>query len=179
MKFKLIAGLGNPGARYRTTYHNIGFLALEYLDAYFTGGAWHTNSILGFAYRKGTPALLVKPLSFMNESGRPIARALRKFKIKPEEMMVIHDESDLPVGSFKFSASRGSAGHRGVQSIITHVGTNRFSRIRIGIRHDRLGKARAEDFVLSKILPRDKERFHLVFRELAGFIENVMENTHS
>ncbi len=136
---KLIIGLGNPGSEYEHTYHNVGHFAVDYL-----------------LKKVESPVAIEKTNVFMNESGRFVARALARAHIRPEHLLILHDESDLLLGSFKFSFGRGGAGHKGVASVIAALGTKNFWRFRIGIHPpSSLSKQRlqAGTFVLKKITP--------------------------
>ena len=112
----LIVGLGNPGKDYERTYHNAGRLTLAVLAP---EDGWHTRD--KFRYVKDSGRTFVMPKTFMNESGEAVAAALKYFKLKPADLLVIHDDSDLPLGEWKFQFGRGSAGHRGIASIINHL----------------------------------------------------------
>ena len=143
----LVVGLGNPGKEYERTYHNAGRLALAAL-APETG--WHARD--KFRYVKETGRTFAAPETFMNESGEAVAAALKYFKVKPVDLLVIHDDCDLPLGQWKLQFGRGSAGHRGIASIIAHLKTDEFWRLRIGIRDAAEKKRRkAGDFVLNRI----------------------------
>jgi PTH1 family peptidyl-tRNA hydrolase len=137
---KLIVGLGNPGTRYAHTYHNAGRIAVRALsDAPETGFA--------------TGHRFLVPNTFMNESGSAVKRALR---VKPKALLVVHDDADLPLGSYRLSFARGAAGHHGVESVIRALGTKEFWRLRIGVRPlsaegpegSRARRAKADTFVL-------------------------------
>ncbi len=143
---KIILGLGNNGKEYQNTYHNVGFLMLDYLKT------------------KEFDLPLIKLAGFMNEAGKDAAKALKKYKLSPEDILVIHDDSDIPLGEYKFSENRGSAGHKGVQNIIDVLGTNNFSRLRIGIRPpETIDHIKAEDFVLNNISKTNLEILEKVF----------------
>jgi len=148
MKVKLIVGLGNPDKQYENTYHNVGFLAVDYLK-YQMVNSKHK---------------IEKSEVFMNQSGNFVRKALKKYKIKPEELMIIHDDSDIELGKCKISFGRGSAGHKGVQSIIDALATKDFWRLRIGIRKDQ--RAKASQLVLKKIGKKDLEIFDKVFKKI-------------
>jgi PTH1 family peptidyl-tRNA hydrolase len=166
-KIRLVIGLGNPGAEYENTYHNVGFLALDALFANaHDAPAWKTHKKI-FSYVRAGTATFIKPLTFMNESGIAAKEALKKFRAAPEEMLVVHDESDLPVGDFKISVGKNSAGHRGVQSVIDHVGTNGFERARIGIRPaGETKRKKASTFVLRQITKKDRAALGEVFEKV-------------
>ncbi len=165
---QLMAGLGNPGERYEDTYHNVGFMALAWLLENSLETVPKFKPIgAKFEYAKSAGRVWVKPLVFMNESGLAIAEAGRYFNIPPERMAVIHDESDLALGEFKFSTGSGSAGHHGAQSIIDALGTNNFLRIRIGIRAREATRRKAGEIVLGRIPDADYDALDRVFRKIA------------
>ncbi|MGC9599452.1 MAG: aminoacyl-tRNA hydrolase [Minisyncoccia bacterium] len=166
----ILVGIGNPGPEFENTYHNVGRAALATIARRLPNGeslAWKTHKKL-FRYAAHGTMVLVAPLTFMNESGRAVREAMKKFKAAPEDLVVVHDESDLPVGTYKISFGRGSAGNKGIQSIITTLRTNRFTRIRIGIREAGEKKHRkASAFVLVKITPKDRVVFDALFSAIA------------
>jgi peptidyl-tRNA hydrolase, PTH1 family len=158
MKNFLIACLGNPGNKYEKTRHNAGFMFADYFRDKETDldfSEWKINKKLnsGISAGKisGIKIILLKPLTFMNLSGEAIKKALSFYKIKPESLVVVHDEIDLPLGKYKFSKDSSSAGHQGVQHIINILGTKDFTRLRIGIenREDKT-KIPTEKYVLGK-----------------------------
>jgi PTH1 family peptidyl-tRNA hydrolase len=166
---KLVIGLGNPGTEFENTYHNVGFLALDAIIRKIGGNeipAWKTQKKV-FSYACEGKTVFIKPLTFMNESGVAVKEALKKFDVGVGEMLVIHDESDLYLGDFKISAGKNAAGHRGIQSIIDHVGSNEFQRVRIGIRPTReKARKKASVFVLSRITSADHETLEKVFEKI-------------
>lgn len=156
-KVKLIIGLGNPGDEYEKTYHNVGFLYLDYLKRNIPQISWQRSG-KDFEYFELGDFILVKPLTFMNDSGVAVKAAFKYFrtgeKIKAQEILIIHDDSDIELGKYKLSFGRGAAGHRGVLSIIGALKTNQFNRLRIGVRKKN-SKKKAVDLVLRKITPAD------------------------
>ena len=165
----LVVGLGNPGSQYAHTLHNAGIDAIAYLRNQFPKKHPVTTTIL-FSYSRKGNKIFATPNIFMNESGSAVNAALRRFRVKPAQLLVVHDESDLPLGASRFSFGRGAAGHRGVQSIIDAIGTNKFFRFRIGVR-THTGKAGA--FVLKKTSPSERSKLYLGFEE---FAKKVREN---
>jgi len=160
-KFKLILGLGNPGHDYEYTYHNTGILATRH----FTGDAQFTKDGSSvFEYAKKDRTIIASSLVFMNESGRAAKAALERFRLSPAEILVIHDESDMPLGAFKFSFNRNAAGHHGVESVIASLGTKAFTRLRIGIRGAG-EKTKASDLVLRKISKENLAALRTAFDE--------------
>ncbi len=167
---RLIVGLGNPGAEYAGTYHNVGARAAEWM-AHELGGAgetvvWNKHKNL-FRYAETRKAAFVVPLTFMNNAGNAVKEALKKFRASPDDLAVLHDESDLAVGTYQLSAGRGSAGHKGVRSVMDALGTKDFLRARIGIRNPGERRRRkAEEFVLAAVKPKDKKTLQNVFEAL-------------
>lgn len=148
---KLIIGLGNPGKEYEHTYHNVGHLAIEWLSK----------------KRKTKNVKLLKTDVYMNLSGSFVVKALKKNGVTPEELLVIHDDSDFAVGNMKICLDRGAAGHKGVQDIMNALKTNEFWRARIGIRpSNEKVHQRAEKFVLKKIGAKDKKVLEEVFEKI-------------
>lgn len=154
---KVVCGLGNPGPRYSGTRHNVGYEVVGRL-AQVEGGVWQR-------YRKlakicsvvvdGRHILLVKPLTFMNLSGSALQPLVRKWGVDPEDLLVIYDCLDLPLGVLRMRAGGGSGGHRGVQSIIDHLKTRDFPRIRVGIGRPPAG-GDSVFFVLSSFSPEER-----------------------
>lgn len=132
MAIKLIIGLGNPGRKYEGTRHNVGFDALDVLAD--RSGAQFVNHLRWKAHiAKHSQALLMKPQTFMNESGQSAGAALRFYKWQPEEVLVVYDDVSIPVGSLRFRKSGSAAGHNGLKSLIAHFGCDTFPRLKIGI----------------------------------------------
>ena len=132
----LLVGLGNPGARYAGNRHNIGFMAIDALHRRWRGTPWRTR-FQGEASEivVGTErAILLKPQTFMNESGRAVGEAMRFYKIALGHVCVYHDELDLPPGKLRVKTGGGNAGHNGLRSITAHCG-NDYPRLRLGIGH--------------------------------------------
>lgn len=160
----IVVGLGNPGEEFAKTYHNVGALALQTIA---DGLTFKTHRSL-FSFATAGRAAFIFPLTFMNESGLAVREAMKKFGAKPEDLIVIHDESDLPVGKYKISVHRNAAGHKGVQSIMDALHAKEFTRVRIGIRPaDEKRREKAEVFVLKNITPKDRRVFENIFSEIA------------
>ncbi len=173
---KIIVGLGNIGAEYQRTYHNIGF---DMLDAF---AAKHDAKFSKTKYRskvaemffEGEKVLLLKPETYMNASGQAVQNALNSLKLDATNLLVVYDDIDLKLGSTRFRL-RGSAGtHNGMRNIIAHIGTNEFSRLRVGI-----GKENIRDltsFVLSKVSAEDRVVFENLHSDVTGQIEDFILN---
>ena len=136
-KFKIIAGLGNPGKKYARTRHNIGFLVVEALASKSRLAIDKTrfDSKYVKARIKGKEVFLVKPLTYMNKSGFPIHKFASYYKVTMENIIIVHDDIDLDFGKIKIVKSRGHGGHNGVRSIIDAFGKKDCIRIRVGVGH--------------------------------------------
>jgi len=157
--------LGNPGKVYENTYHNAGFLLIDYLLS-------KKPAIPNFEFRISK---LLKPDVYMNESGGFVKKALKRKGAKPEEVLIVHDDSDLSLSSCKLDFDRGSAGHKGVASVINALGTKKFWRLRIGIRpkiSELALREKAKRFVLKKIRAGDKKILEKVLEVFQGLKVN-------
>ena len=147
-----IVGLGNPGRDYASHRHNVGFMALDRL-AERVGAESFREKFSGEYARAsiaGEPAVLLKPLTYMNESGRSVQPAMAFFKALPSDLIVIHDELDLAFADVRLKLGGGHAGHNGLRSIMTQVGTGDFGRVRMGVGRPPAGfRGEVADFVLS------------------------------
>jgi PTH1 family peptidyl-tRNA hydrolase len=153
----LIAGLGNPGREYERTRHNVGWLVLDEL-ARRHGGSWRSKFSGSFAgLRLGQRRLgLLKPETYMNESGRSVGAAARFFKVESEALLVVHDDVDLEAGRLQARLGGGLAGHNGLRSLAQHLGTQDFLRLRIGVGRPGRGDQRSvSDWVLSPFEPEE------------------------
>ena len=153
----LVAGLGNPGREYERTRHNAGWLVLDEL-ARRHSGSWRSKFSGSLAeIRLGDLRLaLLKPETYMNDSGRSVGAAVRFFKVEPEQVLVVHDDVDLESGRLQARAGGGLAGHNGLRSLAQHLGSQDFLRLRIGIGRPRRGDPRpVADWVLSPFAPEE------------------------
>ncbi|HVD49862.1 MAG TPA: aminoacyl-tRNA hydrolase [Gaiellaceae bacterium] len=147
----LVAGLGNPGREYEQTRHNVGWLVLDEF-ARRHGGSWRSKFSGSLAeVRLGDARLaLLKPETYMNESGRSVGAAERFFKVEPPQLLVVHDDVDLEPGRLQARAGGGLAGHNGLRSLAQHLGSQDFLRLRIGVGRPGRGDRRpVSDWVLS------------------------------
>jgi len=151
----LVAGLGNPGCEYADTRHNVGFMVADEL-ARRHGGSWRAkfSGDLAEVRLDGLRLAVLKPQTYMNESGRSVGAAVRFFKVEPEALLVVHDEVDLEPGRLQARLGGGLAGHNGLRSVAQHLGTPEFARLRIGVGRPERGDPRpVADFVLSPFPP--------------------------
>ena len=168
-QIKLIAGLGNPGAAYRTTRHNLGFMVVDNLSGSFNIGleATEPGLLVGRGKIRGREVCVLQPQNYMNLSGPPVNAFLEKFCISYREILVIHDDIDLKIGRLKIKEKGGDGGHRGIRSMTDALGTGDFARLRLGI--GRSGEdVDVVDHVLGRFADRETE-------SLAEFINRASE----
>lgn len=165
MKPKMIAGLGNPGDRYRRTRHNAGFMVLDAL-AREAGIGWEKKrrlkSWLGKGEWRGRELILIKPVTFVNLSGEAVRRALNYYRIAPGWLLVVVDDVNLEPGRIRLRRSGGPGGHHGLESIAAALGSEDFARLRLGVGGG--GRQELSDYVLSPPGGEDEARF----REAVG-----------
>lgn len=159
---KLIVGLGNPGKEYEKTRHNSGYMALAKL-AESIGASVTSNkfqALTASAMIGGEKVLLMEPLTFMNLSGNAVRAAADYYKIDPQDILILHDDMDLPVGSVRIRPKGSSGGQKGMKHIIACMGTDEIARIRIGVGHSKRGEhEEVPDWVLSPVAKADRELF--------------------
>ena len=157
MNMNLIVGLGNPGRAYAYSRHNVGFRCVNYL------GKVHDISLkqrqcqaqIGTGLIGNTEVVLAKPRTFMNLSGKSVKSLMQRFRVTPSDIVVIHDDLDLPLGKIRLYVGGGSGGHKGIESIISHLESRDFLRLRIGIGRPPEGEDPV-DYVLGDFLPQEK-----------------------
>lgn len=151
---KMITGLGNPGREYEKTPHNVGFVAVDSICRSLKGN-WRIEPRFKADVAKisdnGTPLLLVKPLTYMNASGEAIGQLMHYYRMEPSDIVVISDDVNLSPGRIRVRTEGGAGGHNGLSSIIKHVGTQAFARIRIGVGQSRSGSGDLVGHVLGRI----------------------------
>lgn len=132
---KIFVGLGNPTPEYAATKHNVGFMLADLLAKELSADIWHEkfNSLVAETFFDGEKLFIVKPQTFMNLSGEAVAPIVNFYKIDAENVVVAHDDMDLPLGMIRLRPKGSGGGHHGVESIIRHLGTQNFPRVRIGV----------------------------------------------
>ena len=171
----LFVGLGNPGLKYALTRHNTGFWVIDEMAA---RGKVNLREIAGrscLARAKfaGREVILAKPLTFMNRSGLAARALLRHFALKPEDLLVIYDDLDLPLGRLRLRPKGGSGGHRGLASIINFLQTADFPRLRLGIGRPEVTGSGA-DYVLSAFTPKEEEQILKTVQTAADALETFL-----
>lgn len=153
----LIVGLGNPGPEYRGTRHNVGFEVIDHLadDHRIKLDQSKHKARFGIGVVEDTTVVLVKPLTFMNLSGQAVAPLAKQFDIKPDKILVIADDLDLPVGKNRLRPKGSAGGHNGHKSLIQHLGTEEYPRLKIGIGN--VGKTQTIDHVLGTFPPDERD----------------------
>ena len=173
---KLIVGLGNPGAEYAATRHNIGFMVLTELLAGFPAGRFIESSQASsrvFTGRfRGRELTLQMPQTYMNLSGEAVRPLAGRLKLAPEEILVISDDLDLPFGRLRLREGGSDGGHNGIKSIIAELGSDRFKRLRIGI--GRPEPHRGADYVLSTFEASEAEALKAVIETAAAAVKAVL-----
>ena len=176
---KLIVGLGNPGEKYKNTRHNAGFMALDNIAAQKNLN-WQENKKLHSYVIKDGETIYAKPLTYMNNSGQAVRAILSYYKLLPKKLglitskgsnlanilTVVHDDFDIELGKYKIAANSGSAGHKGVQSIIEYLKTKKFTRYRIGIKGDRPEQMPTDKYVLGSFKEEELNIINKIISEL-------------
>lgn len=193
---KLIVGLGNPGKQYEGTRHNAGFMFLDKLvsnSVFVTPGEEiqfskeeKFDSLIAQTVLAGEKFIFVKPQTFMNLSGNAVAEIMQYYKISPEDLIVVSDDADLPIGTSRIRTDGSSGGQKGLQSIIDILNLNTFVRVRIGIKAlasdqdeaDNLSQISLSDFVLSKFDKREEKVLEASIDETIGYILPFLTTDH-
>lgn len=158
---KLIVGLGNPGAEYEGTRHNMGFRVVETFAARYRVALdrHEKNAMVGSGRVAGNAVVLAKPLTFMNVSGSAVSLLVRAHLETPADLLVVYDDVDLPLGKIRLREGGSPGTHNGMKSIVAALGTDRFPRLRFGIRGEELdGRRDLADFVLDRFEPEEHEQ---------------------
>lgn len=173
----LIVGLGNPGPKFEKTRHNTGFRVIDRFAKENGFSNWKKSKKNNCLYTKKEITTkeieLIKPLAFMNNSGKVVKSIVKKHNLKPDNIVVAHDDIDLDLGKIKIVKNRGAAGHKGVQSIINELATKNFIRFRIGIRPQKIGnrKQKIENFVLKKFTEEEEKIIKEIIEKAVEVIE--------
>ena len=169
---EIIIGLGNPGDEYKNTRHNAGFMVVDAIAAKL-GLTWTQNKKLNCVITKNQDYILAKPQTYMNNSGQAVQAIISYNKIKKEDIIIIHDEVDIDLGRYKVSVNSRPAGHNGVKSIIHHIKTKDFKRIRIGIKTQDLDNISTEKFVMQKFSEKELRAVNGVIDEIVTEISKM------
>ena len=173
---KLVVGLGNPGKEYERTRHNVGFMVVDELVRKLRLKNFSEES-LSHVYRAriaGREVLLAKPQTYMNNSGLAVVNLLEENRIEPKEMLVVYDDLDLPLGMTRLRLEGSSGGHRGVESIIKSIGTEKFPRLKIGIGRPKR-KEDVVNYVLSPFSKEEEETVRAVIKKASECVLRSVE----
>jgi PTH1 family peptidyl-tRNA hydrolase len=183
----IIVGLGNPGIKFKNTRHNVGFLAIEEFAKQNNFGEFKLQKKLNAEITESEinneKIILTKPQTFMNDSGKFTKKITTHYKLQTTNLIVIHDDIDLPIGKIKIIKDRGSAGHKGVESIIKEIGSSDFIRFRIGIESQKpeIKNTKAKTIVLKNFSKDEKilinETIKKTTEALNYFLQNGLEKT--
>lgn len=170
---KLIAGLGNPGDTYTNTRHNVGFMCVDYFADQLESPAFTYNKKFDAETTNATvqaeKIILVKPQTYMNDSGRAIKEIIKYNNIEPKDIIIVHDDLDIEFGEFKIQTGKGPKGHNGIISVENHLGTVDFMRARIGVQSD-VEYDSGKDFVLSRFTKEEMENLTRIFSDLYSLL---------
>lgn len=175
---KMVVGLGNPGKEYENTRHNVGFMLV---DKYIDNNDWKKkfDGLYQIINVDGEKVLFLKPQTYMNASGMSVYKAAKFYDINEKDILVIHDDMDLPFESYKLKTNSSSGGHNGIKSIISSLNSEAFCRLKVGISHDRNGDT--INYVLGKFSKEELEYFknnkETYFEIIESFVKNGLEKT--
>ena len=172
----VVVGLGNPGDKYARTRHNAGVITLdELLSRTHSNLKRHKSgcAIAETGFGEGR-MVLAKPMSYMNESGRPVRELVRWYKVPDEQVIVLHDELDIPFEEVRIKIGGGTAGHNGVSSVASHLGSKNFLRVRIGVGRPR-GRQDPADYVLSDFSSSERKELDFILQAAADAVERIVE----
>lgn len=172
----LVVGLGNPGKEYVNTRHNVGFMAADALAKEYGFDSFREkfDGLIAEGKIGGEKVYLLKPLTYMNLSGNSVVKAANFYKILPQNVIVIHDDMDLPIGKIKAKIGGGSGGHNGIKSVDAAISAN-YNRIRIGIGHVQGGVKETCDFVLSQFSKAEIEGVSEVISTVVSTMEVLLK----
>lgn len=179
----LMVGLGNPGSLYQNTRHNIGQDFVHWFHEQKNFSPWKRDNKnlaqVSILEETSVQIVLALPLTFMNESGKTLKQLVKNYHFPLENIIIVHDDNDLIIGNFKISFNRGSAGHKGIESIIHSLNSQAFYRLRIGIQPQNGPRQKAESLVLKKFTPQERKiimnNFPLMQEALGKIKQTIIE----
>jgi peptidyl-tRNA hydrolase, PTH1 family len=173
----LVVGLGNPGDEYRGSRHNLGAEVVELLATRHVGRLRKRKerALVDEVTIDGRRVALAIPLTYVNDSGNSVGALVRRFGVDPEQLVVVHDELDLPVAELKVKSGGGLAGHNGLRSIVEHLHTQDFQRVRIGVGKP-VSKERGADHVLNRFGKRERAEVDVTVQQAADAVETIVRD---
>lgn len=177
---KVIIGLGNPGEKFAKTRHNIGYRAIKVLSKHyeFSKPVHKFNSLIAKGRIAGEKVLLGQPCSFMNKSGQVVYRIANYYNVNKENLIIIYDDLDLPVGKLRIKKSGSSGGHNGLKSIIYYLESSKFPRIRIGIGRPP-GQIAVSEYVLSYFSEQEEKEIEKTLKKIPEIIKMISEQGYA
>ncbi|MEA2497635.1 MAG: peptidyl-tRNA hydrolase, family [Actinomycetota bacterium] len=172
----IVVGLGNPGEKYEDTRHNAGAMVVHKL-AERVGGklkSHRSGCLVAEGSLAGSRVVIARPTSFMNESGRPVRKLMDFYKAPLERLVVVHDEIDIPFGEIRLKAGGGTAGHNGLRSLVSHLGSNEFLRVRVGVSRPR-GRDATVGHVLDRFSGAERKELPDLLERAADAVERIIE----
>ena len=166
----ILVGLGNPGAQYESTRHNMGFLAVDHLaqEKKFSFQKLRFKAWTGIFENAGNKVLAMKPQTYMNLSGEAVGEAARFYKVPADHVLVISDDVSLPVGKLRIRAGGSAGGHNGLKNIIAHLGTDQFPRIKVGVGSPAHPEHEMIDWVIGKVTDKEEQKLLMAALDKAG-----------
>jgi len=173
---KIVVGLGNPGSEYSATRHNVGFMATDVLAGRWKVSGWRTKfDALVAEHRAEEPIILVKPQSYMNNSGYAVKSILSWYKLAVDDLIVVYDDLDLPLGRLRLRSQGGPGGHRGIESLLVHLGQDAFHRVRIGIGRPP-EYMEAANYVLGRFTAEEIPLIEPAIKRAADAVEAIIQH---
>ena len=169
---KMIVGLGNPGNEYAGTRHNVGWMLVDALAEHLGINEWRSREkgMVAEGRIGSEKILLVKPLTYMNNSGECVGPLMRWYKLEPEDIMAAHDDMDIPIGTIRIRKKGSAGGHNGIKSLLSHIGSEYFGRVRIGIGRPQPGWS-VINHVLAKFNDQEQEKIGDAIKQLIPAVE--------
>lgn len=169
---KMIVGLGNPGNEYAGTRHNVGWMLVDALAEHLGINEWRSREkgMVAEGRIGSEKILLVKPLTYMNNSGECVGPLMRWYKLEPEDIMAAHDDMDIPIGTIRIRKKGSAGGHNGIKSLLNHIGSENFGRLRIGIGRPQPGWS-VINHVLAKFNDQEQEEIGDAIKQLIPAVE--------
>jgi peptidyl-tRNA hydrolase, PTH1 family len=175
---KLVIGLGNPGKEYAESRHNAGCRLVEYFQslhaAEFGGWSKKFEAKIAEGRLQRHKVILILPQTYMNESGVAVGAATNFWKVADKDIVIVYDDLDLPLGAIRVREQGSAGGHKGVASVLKRLGTQKIVRLRIGIGSERAAKVPAEDYVLEKFSPTEKNTLDEVLERAGAALESIL-----